>query len=289
MSAVELTVERLKEAGVPPEKSQDLCGEGPGTGSLQTGTSTRLFRMYIKDEDEQTSETGMPESDIRKKDGSSGVSKAIDRGGMVMKVTGGWERPYPDENAYSIISGWPCTSSRQAIYPDWRPQSLGETTPLAQYVIKPLRKSDLVRWELDEGEEFYRKARPGAQRLPGLCFDPWEGKRLQSLLDVVGGGGGVGKRTGKVPDQGTRMHMGCERIPCTTARHAGEELARYGEPYWHRMLHQLPGVDVCLTHQLKLCNSGGDDAADQLQVHTAVLRNRYSGNRQGKPTGAPLM
>lgn len=169
-----------------------------------------------------------------------------------MKVTGGWERPYPDENAYSIIS-------RMAMYIVTPSHYLtaatifGRNRPLAQYVIKPLRKSDLVRWELDEGEEFYRRHVLEHSSYP-VYASTLGRERLQSLLDVVGG---------EELENGREKYL-TRALGCTWLRKnslyycpacAEEELARYGEPYWHRM-HQLPGVDVCLMHQLKLCNSG---------------------------------
>lgn len=169
-----------------------------------------------------------------------------------MKVTGGWGRPYPDENAYSIIS-------RMAMYIITPSHYLTSTRifdgnrPLAQYVVKPLRKSDLVRWNLDEGEGFYRNHVLDHSSYP--VYGSTLGKdRLQVLLDMVGG---------EELKNGREKYL-TRALGCTWLRKnclyycpacAEEELARYGEPYWHR-LHQLPGVDVCLRHQLKLCNSG---------------------------------
>ena len=100
-----------------------------------------------------------------------------------MKVTGGWEKPYPDENAYSIIS-------RMAMYIITPSHYLTgarifeRNRPLAQYVVKPLRKSDLARWEMDEGEGFYRR------HVLDHSSDPVYGTilvrdRLQSLMDMI--------------------------------------------------------------------------------------------------------
>lgn len=78
-SAVELTVERLKEAGVPPEKARIYAEKVREQKTPPNRYFNQAFRMYIKDEDEQAGETDMPEGDIREEDGGSGVSKAIDR------------------------------------------------------------------------------------------------------------------------------------------------------------------------------------------------------------------
>ena len=169
-----------------------------------------------------------------------------------MKVTGGWERPYPDENAYSIIS-------RMAMYIITPSHYLTGTRlfernrPLAQYVVKPLRKSDLVRWEMDEGENFYRRHVLEHSSYP--VYGSVLGRdRLQNLMDMV---------EGEELKDGREKYL-TRALGCTWMRKnslyycpacAEEELSRYGEPYWHRM-HQIPGVDICLTHRLKLCESG---------------------------------
>ena len=78
-SAVELTVERLKEAGVPPEKARIYAEKVQEQKIPPSSYFNQAFRMYIKDEDEQVKEADMPEGDVRKTDGSSAVNKSVDR------------------------------------------------------------------------------------------------------------------------------------------------------------------------------------------------------------------
>ena len=169
-----------------------------------------------------------------------------------MKVTGGWEKPYQDENAYSIIS-------RMAMYFITPSHYLTGTRifernrPLAQYLVKPLRKSDLARWEMDEGEGFYRRHVLDHSSYP--VYGTILGRdRLQSLMDMIDC---EELKDGR--EKYLTRALGCSWMRKTSLYYcpacAEEELARFGEPYWHRM-HQLPGVDVCLTHCLELCDSG---------------------------------
>lgn len=169
-----------------------------------------------------------------------------------MKVTGGWEKPYPDENAYSIIS-------RMAMYfitpSHYLTGSLmfERNRPLAQYLIKPLRKSDLIRWEMDEGEDFYRRHVLEHSSYPvyGTILGRDRRQRLMGMID------GEELKDGR--EKYLTRALGCSWMRKVSLYYCPacveEELARYGEPYWHR-LHQLPGVDVCLAHHLELCDSG---------------------------------
>ena len=126
--------------------------------------------------------------------------------------------------------------------------------PLAQYLVKPLRKSDLARWELDEGEGFYRRHVLDHSSYP--VYGTILGRdRLQSLMDMIDGEELKDGREKYL----TRAVLICSWMRKTSLYYcpacAEEELARYGESYWHRM-HQLPGVNVCLTQRLVLCDSG---------------------------------
>ena len=78
-SAVELTVERLKDAGVPPEKARIYAEKVQEQKIPPNRYFNQAFRLYVKDEDEQAGEKDMPEGDIREKEGRSRVGKAIDR------------------------------------------------------------------------------------------------------------------------------------------------------------------------------------------------------------------
>lgn len=77
-SLVELTIERLKEAGVPPEKARIYAEKVEEQNIPPNRYFNQAFRLYIKDEDEQTGEAEMPEEDVRKKDGRSGISRSLD-------------------------------------------------------------------------------------------------------------------------------------------------------------------------------------------------------------------
>ena len=77
-SLVELTIERLKEAGVPPEKARIYAEKVEEQKVSPNRYFNQAFRLYIKDEDERAGETEMQEEDVRKKDGRSGVSRSLD-------------------------------------------------------------------------------------------------------------------------------------------------------------------------------------------------------------------
>ena len=68
-----------------------------------------------------------------------------------MEFTGGWKGPYPDESAYSM-------AARMAMYVITSSHYLTgirmfeKNRPLAQYLVKPLKRSDLIRWGLEEND-----------------------------------------------------------------------------------------------------------------------------------------
>lgn len=77
-SIVELTVERLKEAGVPPEKARFYAETVKEQKVHLSRYFNQAFRMYIKDEDEKEKEPEMPEGDVRSGDAGSGVKRSLD-------------------------------------------------------------------------------------------------------------------------------------------------------------------------------------------------------------------
>lgn len=77
-SIVELTVERLKEAGVPPEKARFYAETVKEQKVHPSRYFNQAFRMYIKDEDEKEKEPEMPEGDVRSGDAGSGVKRSLD-------------------------------------------------------------------------------------------------------------------------------------------------------------------------------------------------------------------
>lgn len=168
-----------------------------------------------------------------------------------MEFTGGWKGPYPDESAYSM-------AARMAMYVITSSHYLTgirmfeKNRPLAQYLVKPLKRSDLIRWGLEENAENYKRYVLNHSSYP-LYGTTLRKSRLNTLLSIM-----EGEELKDGREKYLTRALGCtwmrKKSLCYCPACAKEEIEKHGEPYWHRK-HQLPGVEVCLKHRLKLIES----------------------------------
>lgn len=169
-----------------------------------------------------------------------------------MKITGGWGGPYPDENAYSMISRLAMYIITPSHYLT-RMKLFEKNRPLAQYVVKPLRKSDLERWGMDDGEDFYQRHVLEHSSYP-VYGTMLSGNKFDRLEEAINGNE---LKDGR--EKYLTRALGCTWMKKNSLYYcpacAEDEMHDYGEPYWHRM-HQLPGVEICLKHGVKLHDSG---------------------------------
>jgi hypothetical protein len=163
---------------------------------------------------------------------------------------------YPDELLYSVCARY----ESRVKYPSKKAvlQELFGTTNTAAIVVFPSRLDTLIS-RLPTGS-FVTAGHLIDRHTLLPFFSPFlPSSRVDKLRDDIHGDGGSAghKRSGAMA---SRIPMPSHLRFCPLC--SQEDVECFSDPYWHR-LHQLPGVEVCPSHQTFLENSSVNLHADR--------------------------
>lgn len=189
----------------------------------------------------------------------------------VQRTIRNFPEPYPDECLYSLFSRYHARSGN-ATFRDTAEDLFGN--PMFAFhssVTTPYRLEFVHRWYPQDAETFAKKLLFYHTGFQYYCLICWPSRRKEYYeafcLDTA-------------KNFKPAVHMARE-ISCDfhylryCPMCAGEELERYGEPYWS-ILHQIDGVDFCPVHGCRLCDSSvsKDDTRKQLKPASQILTKR---------------
>ena len=158
--------------------------------------------------------------------------------------------PFPDENCYSILCRYAVHSVWQSAHQVCR-ELFGHTVPLAGFLYKPFRTTEITRWNAGSANTVRYGADHSSLQYFSAFMEHEDSILMQRCVTGSVMTSGQEKRiSGKCGFSRIRKKRFWYCPECVK-----EDIRRTGDTCWRR-LPQIPGVSYCTRHQVRLVESG---------------------------------
>ena len=172
--------------------------------------------------------------------------------------------PFPDENCYSILCRYAVHSIWQSAHQVCR-ELFGHTVPLAGFLYKPFRTTEIERWGAGRKNTVRYGADHSSLQYFSAFMEHEDAVLMQGCIHGSVMTSGQEKRiSGKCGFSRIRKKRFWYCPECVK-----EDIRKTGDTCWRR-LPQIPGVSYCTRHRIRLVESGLNTSEINYQVFPAA-------------------